>query len=130
MKLSVKREVEAKYLSMTVVVRYGDEDMPYDAPLRSGDSWSAVIDLDDARIENWPEGQTLLIDNMKVCDSGTYILLDADRNEIACIEECYVPSALLPGDCGDYLTLNIAETGKITNWLKRPNLSDFEDESR
>ena len=129
MKITIVKRVEAvaKYLKMSVDVRYDDEDMPFDAPMRAGDNWEATIDLDEKRIENWPQGQTLSFEDMKVCDQGTYILLDADNNEITRIEG-YVPNKLLPGEYGDYLSLDIDETGKITNWLEWPSLADFESE--
>jgi hypothetical protein len=62
-----------------------------------------------------------------VCDEGIYILLDVDRKEIARRND-YVPNRLLPGNHGDYLSLDIAENGKITNWLKSPSVAQFEDE--
>ena len=40
----------------------------------------------------------------------------------------YVPNALLPGNYGDYLSLNINENGLITNWRPDANLSDFEED--
>ena len=53
----------------------------------------------------------------KVCDSGTYTLLDAQGEEIGERDQDYVPD-FFPGDnCGDYLIFNIdIETGRITNW--------------
>jgi hypothetical protein len=131
MKLTVieRREVNVKYLSLTVAVRYDDEDMPFDAPMRRGDLWDAVINLDTHTVEDWPQGQTLAFD-MKVCDQGTYVLLDADLKELARLENEYVPCDLFRGSGGDYLELDIDETGKITNWLENANLSDFEDQQQ
>jgi hypothetical protein len=37
-----------------------------------------LINLDEGRIENWPQGKTLSFHNMKACDDFIYILLDAD----------------------------------------------------
>lgn len=67
---------------------------------------------------------------MKVCDQGTYVLLDADLKELARLENEYVPCDLFRGSGGDYLELDIDETGKITNWLENANLSDFEDQQQ
>lgn len=125
MKFTMKREVEAKYLELSVPVNYEDEDMPFDAPMRIGDTWRATIDLDEGRILDWPAGKTLSMECMKVVDEGVYVLLDADRNEIARRED-YVPNDLLPGNYGDYLSLEIDETGRITNWLDDASLADFE----
>lgn len=125
MKITVKKEIEAKYLDLDVAVRYDEEDMPNDAPLRNGKEWKAFINLETATIENWPKGKTLSFHDMKVCDEGIYILLDADKNEITRIEG-YAPNSLLPGEYGDYLDMDIDENGKITNWLESANLEDFE----
>lgn len=129
MKLTIidRREVNVKYLMLSVAVRFDDEDMPYDAPLRDGDTWDAVIDLDTHTIEDWPQGQTLGF-HMKVCDQGFYTLLDASMNEVTSLENAYVPSRLLPGAFGDYLELYIDEAGKIVNWLENASLKNFEDD--
>lgn len=129
MKLTIidRREVNVKYLSLSVAVRFDDDDMPFDAPLRDGDMWEAVIDLDTHTIEDWPQGQTLGF-RMKVCDHGFYTLLDADMNERASLENAYVPNDLLPGGFGDYLELQIDATGKIVNWLENANLRNFEED--
>lgn len=121
----IRKTVDAKYLDVYVAVRFGEEDMPNDAPLRDGDMWNALIDIDEGRIVNWPQGKSLNIESMKVCDQGSYVLLDADREEVGRLEESYVPTSLLPGGDDDYLCLNIDESGKITNWLKRPSLVNF-----
>jgi hypothetical protein len=125
MKISVKQTIEAKYLDLDVAVRYDEEDMPNDAPLRDGKAWKALINLDERRIESWPQGKTLSFHDMKVCDEGIYILLDADKKEITRIEG-YVPNKLLPGEFGDYLDMDIDENGIITNWLSGASLEDFE----
>ena len=114
---------EAKYLLLDVAVRYDDEDMAFDAPLRDGNRWKAKIDLDAKKIVDWPESKTLSF-NMKITDEGIYILQDSDGVEIERIEG-YVPNSLLPGDYGDYLDLEIDENGEITNWLEDANLDDF-----
>lgn len=64
------------------------------------------------------EATTIQI-HAKICDSGSYILKNGDK-ELAAIDD-YVPS-FFPGDhYGDYLILDIEiETGKILNW-KKPN---------
>ncbi len=121
------KEYTAKYVDVSVPVRYDDEDMRYDAPLRDGDIWKARIDLETKSIVNWPKGKTLDF-YMKIVDCGTYRLLDADENELASIEQDYVPNSLLPGDYGDYLSLNIDNNGIIINWMDHADLSNFEKE--
>ncbi len=73
----------AKYLSVDVAVRYDDEDMAYDAPMREGEIWKATIDLDTKKILNWPEGKSLSFEDMKICDQGIYILLDENKEEMS-----------------------------------------------
>ncbi len=51
---------------------------------------------------------------MKVCDEGVYTLL-SDGKEVA-TRDGYVPHGVVPGEYGDYVILNIASDGKITNW--------------
>lgn len=128
MKLKVveRKELEAKFVQISVPVRYGEEDIPNDFPLRKGDTWSAIIDLDTQIIENWPQGKTGEF-HMDIVDEGSYFILDAERNIIAKIEEDYVPNNLLPGKYGDYLTLKIGEDGKVLNWSRNADLSDFEE---
>lgn len=111
----VKTEVDARFVSVQVAVRYGDEDIPNDFPLRDGDMWRGIIDIDAGMILDWPKGEAGRL-QMKVCDQGTYELLDAGRNSIAIIEDDYVPNDLLPGEYGDYVDLRIDRDGKITNW--------------
>jgi len=122
--IKVEKEVNITRLNMQVAVRYEDEDMPFDAPMRQGDMWKATIDLDNHCIVAWPQGKTLEF-YMKVCDQGSYQLIDDHGNEVLAIENDYVPNNLLPGEYGDYLELKIDENGVITNWLPSPDFSDF-----
>lgn len=126
MKVTVKteEEVEIKFVKVNVAVRYGEEDIPNDFPLRKGDMWSAIIDIDKGMILDWPKGTKGEL-YMKVCDEGSYYLLDESGNTVLSIEEDYVPNELLPGEYGDYLDLDINEDGYINNWYSKPSLSDF-----
>ena len=127
-KILVEKEIEISTILVTLPVRYGEEDIPNDFPLRDGDIWKARINVDSGVIENWPQNprfqQCSL--NMKVCDEGTYRLLDVDGKNVASIEQNYVPNGVIHGGYGDYVELNI-DGGRITNWPKRPDLSAFFD---
>lgn len=125
MYVEVKKKIKAAYLNMSVAVRYDEEDMPNNAPLRDGDVWSAVVDLYTKKIVDWPVGQELKIEDMKITDQGLYEIMDKDKNVLISIDG-YVPNRLLPGDYGDYLSLTINAEGEITNWLSSANLHDFE----
>ena len=105
------KEIDIRFVKIILPMRYGDEDVPYAFPLRTGDIWEALIDTDTGRIQNWPRGQSGRMAT-KVCDAGIYILLDADGREIARRED-YVPHSLIPGKYGDYVDLNIDADGTI-----------------
>lgn len=125
MKIKVITNKEVSYLKIEAPVRYDDEDMPFDAPMRVENDWIVYINLDEKWIVDWPAGKTLKF-FMKVCDCGIYTLYDSSINEIV-KKEGYVPNNLLPGEYGDYLELDIDENGIIKNWLPNANLSDFEN---
>ena len=127
--IKVKKEIEITILKIVIPIRYGEEDIPNNFPLRNGDTWSATINIDNGEILEWPKGEKGRL-STKVCDSGSYFLLDTDGNTVLSIEEDYVPNELVPGEYGDYIDLIIDENGFITNWHKNPSIEEFfiEDE--
>lgn len=122
--IKIEKEVDIKFVQLNVAVRYNEEDIPNDFPMRDGDMWNAIIDIDEHRILDWPKGRTGDF-YMKICDQGSYYLLDAEKNCVGSIEDDYVPNALLPGKYGDYLEMRIDENGIVTNWKKSISFSDF-----
>lgn len=126
MKAQVQKtvEVDVKSVVVDIPVRYEEEDIPNDFPLRVGDRWKATIDVETGQIHDWPQGKTGSF-YMKVCDEGIYTLLDQEGNELAKIDEDYVPN-LIPGEYGDYVEFAIDENGIVTNWPKHPDFSNFE----
>lgn len=126
MKTTVTRpaEIEITHIHISLAIRYDEEDIPNDFPMRTGDMWNALVNIDTGEIEGWPTGQAGEIEYMKVCDEGTYILY-CNGKEIAKRESEYVPNGVVPGEYGDYVTLKIDENGIITNWPKRPDVSAF-----
>jgi len=131
-KIKIEKEVELKTLLARVRPRYwedtkvnGVEDINGDLiPLRQGDLWYPIINIDSGVLVDWPEGVTASI-HFKVCDAGSYYLLDEDGNTILSIEEDYVPAMMCPeGEgYGDYIIMKIDENGQIANW--QLNLSGF-----
>ncbi len=120
------QEMEVKYLQADCGVRYwedakvnGVEDTDGTLiPLRFRDRWRPLIDLDTGVIEAWPSGTVAEI-HYKVCDDGTYTLLNEKSEKVAEIDG-YVPEIMAPGDndkgFGDYVVMNIDGSGKIANW--------------
>jgi len=121
-------EVNIRTVHISVPVRYGEEDIPNDAPRRNGDWWRAEVEVDSGQVRHWTPGAKLNL-HMKVCDEGIYTLYDENNHMVTSLED-YVPHSLIPGSYGDYIKLNIDITGKITNWPKNPSLEDFDLEIR
>lgn len=132
MKITVNKKIEVEITALKVFagVRYwedatvgGVEDTEGDLiPCRNGDMWCPIIDVDNGRIINWI-GQDAEI-HYKVCDAGTYQLVDKDGNIHLEIDNYYVPSCMCPGGdgYGDYIIMNVDDLGNIENWD-----TDFED---
>lgn len=122
--IKIEKEVEIAMIKIDVAVRYGEEDISNDFPLRKGDMWSAIVEVDTGKILDWPIGRKGEM-YMKVADQGSYYLLDKEGNTVLSIEDDYVPHGIVPGQYGDYISLVINDQGIITNWPKRPSLADF-----
>jgi hypothetical protein len=118
-----KCEIDVQVVRISVPVRYEEEDIPNDFPLRNLDIWQGTVNIETGQILEWPKGQSGNL-QMKVTDSGVYVLLDSEREVI---EElcCYVPHGLVPGEYGDYINLEINEDGVITNWPSDPRIDEF-----
>ena len=87
-----------------------------------------VIDLKERRVIDWtPEEGGYLRMLAKVCDSGTYTLLDEEKKPLWQIDG-YVPNAMIPpydNGFGDYLELAVEHDGSLPQWQTDPDLSDF-----
>lgn len=131
--LKILKEFDAKYLKVSANVRYwedttvdGVEDSNGDLiPCRENDCWCPIIEIETGKILNWKDGVIASI-HYKVCDEGTYELLDSKEKEIKQIEG-YVPEIMCPEKegYGDYIKMEISSDGTIQNW--EPNLSEWED---
>lgn len=121
------QQVPVKFLKVDAGVRYwedgtvngvDDTDDAPTIPCRSADNkrWVPVIDLDEGRILDWPEGVTASV-HYKVCDDGIYELLSEDMARIVRIDD-YVPEILAPegNGFGDYIIMNIDGAGRIDKW--------------
>lgn len=122
---------EAKYIEVQAGVRYwedakvnGIEDEDGSRiPCRSGETWCPIIELETGNIIDWPEGITADV-HYKVCDDGSYWLLDAARKRLAKHKSDYVPDEFLchgNHGYGDYIIMTIGLDGKIENY-QRPKI--------
>lgn len=139
MKLTVKveKEVKAKFIKVSANVRYWDDatingdqcESGDNVPFKNGGLWEPVIDIDNGVVIDWPEGVDAKF-HFKVCDAGSYYLLDWEFNVIASIEENYVPSGLCHGDSGfgDYIIFDVNENGEIKNYSNLIDSDDWVDE--
>lgn len=126
MKFTVNRpvEIDIKFVRLELHVRYDEEDIPNDFPLRSGDMWNASVEIDTGKIRGWPADAGARQLRMKVCDEGCYSLV-ADLDGIVARISDYIPHGVVPGRYGDYVELEIDANGVITNWPKKPDVSEF-----
>lgn len=125
MKATIKTEKEVNIKSVIIDVNprhLDEEEKP--VPLLVGAQWRVKVDIDSGRIENWPKGEEREY-YWKICDAGSYYLLDETDEIVLSIDNNYVPNNLLPGEYGDYLDLKINSDGVITNWLYIKTLEDF-----
>ena len=116
MKLTVNKpvEIEPVAIKCEMAVRYDEEDIPNDFPLRKGDMWRGTIDIETGIIRDWPKGKSGNM-FMKVCDEGTYTLLGTNDEVLSVRENNYVPSCI-PEEYGDYVKFDINTNGKIAKW--------------
>lgn len=120
----ITHEFDVAAIKVSAQVRYWEDAQVGDTvdedgsqiPLRTGDCWEPVIDLDTGRIRNWPDGVVASV-HYKVCDAGVYELLDAQDRTIA-VRDGYVPAVLSPGGSGygDYIIMDIGGDGVLAEW--------------
>lgn len=122
-KFTVTKEFDVEYLFVEAGVRYwedatidGIQDEDGNIPCRDGDCWKPLININTGKIINWTQGVRANI-HYKVCDNGTYKLLDANMELIKKIRD-YVPKMLSPKKegWGDYIIMDIDADGHIQDW--------------
>lgn len=115
----------AKYVLIEVPVRFEDEQVGFDFPLRDGDNWTGLVELATGQIQDWPQGQEGDL-YLKVVDMGTYTLIDEAMMNVGQVSDDYVPHGVVPGEYGDYIDLEINTEGTITNWTQSLDFSEFD----
>jgi hypothetical protein len=122
-KFTVTKEFDIEYLFVEAGVRYwadaiinGAEDKDGNIPCRDGDCWKPLININTGKIVNWKQGVRATT-HYKVCDNGTYKLLDSNMELIKKIRD-YVPKMLSPKEegWGDYIIMDIDPDGQINDW--------------
>ncbi len=131
MKITVIRPVEIEVSHVRISVPLHDDtvqEMGQGFPRLEGDTWKGTVEIDTGKIVDWPEGLTGEFEvGDKVRDLGSYVLLAPDGSEVAALRKEYCPNMLIPGEYGDYIDLKIKD-GVVTNWPKRPDVSQFFNE--
>ena len=134
-KIKIEQEVELTFLKVQANPRYCQDTEVNGASDKEGKLmpflvaqtiWSPVIEINTGKVIEWPKGTTAKV-HYKVCDAGSYYLTDQGGSIFLSIEDDYVPSCLCPTEngYGDYIIMNIDETGQIEGWPKEPDISDF-----
>ena len=89
-----------------------------------------LLDLQELKAIDWASNNMILWG--KICDEGTYTLLDTSKKPIWQIKG-YVPNKLLPPyeeGWGDYLELVILSDGSLMDWRKPLDFKDFIEDGK
>lgn len=87
------------------------------------------IDVETGQVLNWPKNSPFDFYNIKIVDSGEYILLDKNSEQIAHYIG-YVPACIGEGGYGDYLEFEIDSDSNIPEWkFTQKHLDNFMKES-
>ena len=123
--MKVEKEYNVTTLLVSAERRYpedatvnGIEDEAGDLmPCMNGDLWEPIINFDTGQIMNWTKG-TVADVHYKVCDAGSYTLVDEHGNNVHTAGDCYVPRCLSPKENGhgDYIIMHIDADGFIKGW--------------
>lgn len=146
MNVQTKKTIDVRFVKIDAGVRYwedgvvnGEEDislfdtkgigtpaMPFAIKVKEKPTdniysdhyrWQPVIDIEKGCIVGWPKGTTAQV-HYKICDDGTYYLLDSDFKQLYELES-YVPDFI--GEDGDYLIMSIDEEGNIMEFSCNEN---------
>ncbi len=121
-KIRVEKEIDIGYVE--IEVPYDEDDEIPEGTFGTNGWWLRLrIDVDTGMVCDWC-GPAINI-YLKVVDRGFYCLRDKDGEQVAKIEQDYVPNSLIPGEYGEYIDLKIGADGKILNWPKRISFEDF-----
>ena len=121
----------------TVNGKEDDNDNPETPFAKDKKYWCPLIDIDEGKIVDWPQGVTLDV-CAKTCDENIVYFFDENKNAIEWFDEeeqevlsCYdgyVPEFLDPSGegYGDYVELTVDEDGTIEEFNKEDVINIFE----
>jgi hypothetical protein len=88
-----------------------------------------TIDVETGQVVNWPKNTPYDFIDVKIVDTGEYILLDKNGEEIAHYSG-YVPECVGEGGYGDYLEFEIDSASNIPGWdFTQEHLDEFMKEA-
>ncbi|MBQ9204436.1 MAG: hypothetical protein IJ155_09375 [Prevotella sp.] len=146
--LRSKLEREARFLHIAIPYDKNDELITFDdglmtelecdeefvPPMLNAEDQllEFLIDLKERKVVGWNNEDGYLRLWAKVCDAGTYTLMDAEKKPLC--QVCgYVPNKLIPPlekGFGDYIELAIEADGTVNGWATTPGLSEFIEEGQ
>lgn len=114
LKIMVETKVSFNAIRLCAVMRYQEEDCPDGMFGLNDDTLDVVIDLEPvAKIRGWT-GPAIEL-HTKVCDQCSVWLLDGEKVVASRLDD-YVPGFMPGNHYGDYVILDIDESGVIANW--------------
>ena len=85
-----------------------------------------LIEVDTGKVMSWQGDEPVVIHD-NICNNGIYTLFDKCGDEVARLDNYYIPHDLIPGKRGEYIHIDISADGVITNWPDVPNVYEFFD---
>lgn len=82
------------------------------------EEWTIMlnIDIETGEVTNWPKNCPFDFTNIKIVDTGTYVLWITGLADNFISYSGYVPECLGPHGYGDYLMFEIDENSHIVDW--------------
>lgn len=126
MKVTVYKPVELEIHTVRIEVELHDdvsENLPKHLFNDDGEL-DLLIEVDTGKVVSWQGNEPVSIhDNIR--NNGVYTLFDKCGDEVARLDNYYIPHDLIPGKRGEYIHIDISADGVITNWPDVPNVYEF-----
>ena len=128
MKVTVYKPVELEIHTVRIEVELHDnvsERLPKHLFNDDGEL-DLLIEVDTGKVISWQGNEPVSIYD-KIIKNGVYTLFDKCGDEVARLDNYYIPHDLIPGKRGEYIHIDISADGVITNWPDVPNVYEFFD---